>query len=189
MNKEGRIFVMSGPSGAGKGTLIDAMMKNVSHLHFSVSATTRSPRPGETDGLNYYFNGKNEFQSKIDSGEMLEYTMYNGNYYGTPLSSVLEVIKTGEDVFLDIEVVGAANVKRLRPDAITIFLMPPSEKELERRLRGRQTDTEEQILGRLARAKEEMLCAPQYDYIVVNDDLLRAVSEVTGIIGSERKKE
>lgn len=189
MNREGRIFVMSGPSGAGKGTLITELMKQVPRLRFSVSATTRSPRPGEVNGKSYYFIGREAFSEKIASGEMLEYTQYNGNYYGTPLSSVLEVIQTGNDVFLDIEVIGAENVKRLRPDCVTIFLMPPSEEELEKRLRGRQTDSEEAILGRLARAKEEMLYAPKYDYIVINGELFRAVEEVKGIIEKERKKE
>lgn len=180
--------MLSGPSGTGKDSVVELLMERESGLRFSVSATTRHPRPGEVDGVHYHFVSREEFSRMISAGEMLEYTTYSGNLYGTPLKSALDVIKTGTDVVLVIEVVGAANVKKLRPDSVTIFLKPPSMEELERRLRGRNTESEESICRRLEAAQEELKLEKNYDYSVCNDFLERAVGEVREIIEKERMR-
>lgn len=169
--KRGLIIVISGPSGVGKGTVIARLMSTCERLAFSVSATTRASRPGEIDGESYRFISREQFEALIRENKMLEYTVYNGNYYGTPASSVEDVVNSGKSVILDIEVEGAFNIKRLYPEAITIFLLPPSEEELLNRLRGRNTETEQQIKSRMARAREELALASKYDYAVVSGEI------------------
>ena len=181
-----RLFVISGPSGAGKGTIIGEVLKRCENLFFSVSATTRAPRPGEIDGVNYLFVSKQEFLDRIASGGMLEWTEYQGMYYGTPAAPIEERLREGFDVLLDIETEGMQNVKRLRPDAVTIFVYPPSFAVLEQRLRGRKTESEEKILGRLKKGRQESARAGDYDYIVINDDLDTVVQEVMTIIAAEK---
>jgi len=155
---------------------------------FSVSATTRSPRPGEEDGVHYHFISKEMFREWIGNGEFLEYAEYVGNYYGTPLTPIREHVERGCNVFLDIEVQGSEQVCRKMPEAVSIFIVPPSIEALAERLRGRQTEPEEKIAERLRRAEEEIALAPQYDYTVVNDDLDTAVAEVISIATGERLK-
>lgn len=183
-----RLFVISGPSGAGKGTIISEVMKRRDRLFFSVSATTRAPRPGEMDGREYLFVSTEEFRDRIASGGMLEWTEYQGMYYGTPTAPVEEHIRNGCDVLLDIEAEGMHNVKRLRPDAVTIFVYPPSFAVLEQRLRGRHTESEEKILGRLKKGRQESAHAGDYDYIVINDELEAAVQEVMTIMAAEKSE-
>jgi len=185
---KGMVIVISGPSGVGKGTLIERLLKEDNNCVFSISATTRKPRPGEEHGVNYYYIKKEEFEENIRNGKMLEYTLYNGNYYGTLLTATEAVTEQGKDLVLDIEVEGAGNVKRKIPEALTIFIMPPAEEELLRRLKKRGSETEEEIAARLATAKREMALAKNYDYIVVNDDCDRAVNELKEIIMAEREK-
>ena len=156
MNKQRYLLVVSGPSGAGKDTVVSRMMQKHPEIEISVSATTRAPRAGETDGENYYFLTNEQFEEKIDRGEMLEYVNYCGKYYGTPKSEVDARLDRGTTVVLVIEVVGAANIKKLYPESTLIFIMPPSMDELRARLRGRGTESEEAIAGRLKRAEEEL---------------------------------
>lgn len=167
--KKGLMIVISGPAGSGKGT-VNAHLLSSGDFAYSVSATTRAPRPGEVDGVNYHFISKEEFLRRIDSGDMLEYTQYCGNYYGTPRKEAESVLNQGKHLILEIEVEGAANVKRSYPDAILILLLPPSFSVQERRLRGRGTETEEKILERLAQTREELSRSHVYDYVVYNED-------------------
>ena len=180
--KTGRLFIISAPSGAGKSTVIRHMLSLCGDLFFSVSVTTRPPREGETDGIEYYFKSKESFEKMIERGEFFEYAEYAGNYYGTPKISVFEHMDAGEDVILEIEVVGHSQVKSQMPDACSIFIIPPSMEELERRLRSRGTDSDEKILQRLAVAKEEMAETDKYDFVIVNDDIERAAEEILAII-------
>lgn len=180
--KRGLIIVISGPSGVGKGTVIARLMSTCERLAFSVSATTRASRPGEIDGESYRFISREQFEALIRENKMLEYTVYNGNYYGTPASSVEDVVNTGKSVILDIEVEGAFNIKRLYPEAITIFLLPPSEEELLNRLRGRNTETEQQIKSRMARAREELALASKYDYAVVSGEIEKTAEDIKAIM-------
>ena len=168
MNK-GLLVVISGPAGSGKGTVIAKLLESDAFV-YSVSATTRAPRPGEIDGKNYYFISKEEFERRIEKGEMLEYTSYCQNYYGTPLKEALEVMESGRNLILEIEVEGAMNVKRLYPDAVLIMLLPPSFAVQEARLRGRGTESDEVINERLNRTREEVPLLPNYDYVVYNRD-------------------
>jgi len=187
MNKKGLMIVVSGPAGSGKGT-VNAHLLDSGDFVYSVSATTRAPRPGEIDGVNYHFVTKENFEERIAAGDMLEYTEYCGNYYGTPKSEALKVLESGKNLILEIEVEGAMNVKRAYPDAILIMLLPPSYETQESRLRGRGTETEEKIQLRLARAREEVAMLPKYDYIVYNEDAkdLEAAREIAAIVESER---
>lgn len=169
--RKGLLFIVSGPAGSGKGTVVNALVKNHPEIFLSVSATTRKPRPGEVHGVHYYYISKEEFEERISNGRMLEYTTYSGNYYGTPLKEIEEAMEKGKDIILEIEVDGGMQVKEKLPDsAVTVMLTPPNKEVLETRLRGRGTETEEVIKWRLERAKEEILLLPEYDYSVVNED-------------------
>ena len=179
---KGRLFVISGPSGVGKGTLLARVMENVPNLALSVSATTRAPRPGEMDGVNYYFMSREQFEKNVAEGCFLEYESYGANLYGTPSAGVEAQRGAGLDVILEIEVKGAMQVKTLAPDAILIYVKPPSLEELERRLRGRKTETEETIQTRLRIAAEEQKSIPKYDYCLVNDTLDEATAELVHIL-------
>lgn len=185
--EKGLLIVYSGPSGSGKGTVREKLMQK-GRFAFSVSATTRAPRAGEVDGVDYHYITREEFEKRIAAGDMLEYTVYNGNYYGTPLREALQVIEAGEDLLLEIEVEGAMNVKRLYPDAVLIMLLPPSFSEQEKRLRGRGTESEEVIRGRLERTREEMKYLPRYDYLVYNEDgaIEECADEIMAVIRCEK---
>ncbi len=166
---KGLFIVVSGPAGSGKGTVNSRLLESDEYA-FSVSATTRAPRPGEINGKNYHFITREDFEHRIANGEMLEYTCYCGNYYGTPLKEAIETLEAGKNLILEIEVEGAMNVKRLYPEAVLIMLLPPSFAVQEARLRGRGTETEAVILQRLARTREEIPLVNQYDYVVYNRD-------------------
>ena len=167
--KKGLLIVVSGPSGSGKGT-VNAKLLQSDNFAFSVSATTRAPRQGEVDGVNYYYITREEFERRIKDGEMLEYTTYCGNYYGTPLREAIEVLESGKNLILEIEVEGALNIKRRYPEAVLIMLLPPSFAVQEARLRGRCSEAEDVIQRRLARTREELTFLPSYDYVVYNYD-------------------
>lgn len=179
---EGKLFVISGPSGVGKGTALEIAMREKPNLSFSVSATTRAPRPGEVEGKSYTFITVEQFQSMITRGEFLEYDEHNKTYYGTPRAQLAEKRAKGP-VFLDIDPMGAKRVRQAVPDCILIFIMPPSMEELERRLRGRGDTSEEQIEIRLARAKWEMEQSDWYDYVIVNREPEQCAREILDIIG------
>ena len=179
--KKGKLIVISGASGVGKGTVLGIMMEKRKDLSFSVSATTRAPRPGEIDGVHYYFITREKFEAMIAAGEFLEYDAHAANYYGTPRAQAEEKQSHGP-VLLDIEPKGAKQVKEKAPDAVLIFIMPPSVQELERRLRGRGDTSEEQIQMRMERATWEMEQRVWYDHVVVNDDPERCAQEILKII-------
>lgn len=184
-------FVLSGPSGCGKGTIVKELLKKYPDTFaLSVSATTRAPRVGEEDGVHYYFITKEEFERRIDDQQILEYTSYCGNYYGTPKKELYERTVSGINVILEIEVEGAMNVRRLCPEAVLIYVLPPDAETLEARLRGRGTNTDEDIANRLATARKEIRCLPDYDYIVINenDGAEAAAEEIVNIIASEQHK-
>ena len=178
---KGKLVVISGASGVGKGTVLGIMMQKRKNLQFSVSATTRPPRPNELDGVHYYFVTKERFEEMIAAGDMLEYSAHNANYYGTPRAQAEEKMKSSS-VLLDIEPNGAGQVKKAAPDAVLVFIMPPSMEELERRLRGRGDTPEDQIAMRLERAVWEMEQRYWYDHVVVNDDAERCADEILKII-------
>jgi len=182
---QGKLVVVSAPSGTGKGTVISKLLKKRPEFTFSVSATTRNPRPGETDGLEYHFLTHQRFCDMISNNEFLEYAEYVGEYYGTPDKPIRDNLDSGKTIILDIEVQGAKQVMQKRPDAITIFIVPPNMEELENRLRGRGTDSEEKLAARLKRASQELKEQSHYDYIVVNDSVSRTVSEILSIIDRE----
>ena len=184
---KGKMFIISGASGVGKGTVLHLAMEQRSDLKFSVSATTRDPRPSEKDGRDYYFITKEKFQDMIEKGEFLEYDNHAANYYGTPRAQAEEKMENGH-VLLDIEPNGARLVKQAMPEAVTIFIMPPSMEELEKRLRGRGDTSEEQIAMRMERAVWEMEQRHWYDHVVVNDSAQRCAEEVLDIIAREAEK-
>ncbi|MBQ8569219.1 MAG: guanylate kinase [Oscillospiraceae bacterium] len=181
MNKKGMLFVVSGPSGCGKGTVLGEILKD-DRFYYSVSATTRSPREGERDGVNYHFLTREKFEELIGNGEMLEYAEYCGNYYGTPLTYIDKKLSEGKHVILEIEVQGAMNVRKLRDDAVLIFILPPSLKELRRRLEKRGTESAEVVEKRISAASEEIRTADKYDYIMINGELEKAVEDFRSII-------
>ena len=182
---KGNLFIVTGPSGAGKGTVLGRLLPSMEQLQYSVSATTRAPREGEEDGVNYYFLNRNDFLNMVDRGEFLEYAEYVGNFYGTPKKYVDEAMEQGKDVILDIEVQGATQVCAKRPETVRIFIAPPSWVELERRLTARGTDSQEVIQSRLLRAKVELQTASSYDYLVINDTVEQAVTELAAILCAE----
>lgn len=185
MIKHGRLIVYSGPSGVGKGTLIEPFITGVeSRFKMSVSATTRAPRPGEVDGVHYYFIDKPQFEQMIENNEMLEYACYNGNYYGTPRKYVVDMLRSGRDVVLEIEVQGARSIHQNFPDAVMVFVMPPSFEELIRRLENRGTETQASLQNRLNIAINEMTHARDYDFVIVNDDINRARSQLLEVVGA-----
>ena len=186
--EKGLMIVISGPAGSGKGT-VNAHLLATGDFVYSISATTRAPRPGEADGVNYYFVTREEFEKRIENGGMLEHTEYCGNYYGTPKKEALEVIDSGKNLILEIEVEGAMNIKRVFPEAVLIMLLPPSFQKQEERLRGRGTETEEKILERLNRTREEVVLLPNYDYIVYNEDGCdkEAAEAIKEIVRSEKR--
>ncbi len=186
MIEKGRLIVVSGPSGAGKSTVVFKAINGRDKMCFSTSVTSRKPRPGEVDGREYFFIDAARFEQMVQNDELLEHAVYVGNYYGTPRKFVEDKLSAGESVFLDIEVQGARQVKEKMPDAIMIFLIPPSLGELKKRLESRGTETEETIKGRLARAREEYAEADFYDYIVVNDDIDTAANELLSILTAEK---
>ena len=184
----GKLFVISGPSGVGKSTVVKEVMRRSEHLKFSISATTRPQRPGEIDGKNYFFMTRCEFEQMIAEEKLLEYTEYVGNYYGTPESQVDSALAQNSDILLDVEVNGALNVKRRRPDAVLIFMLAPSFSEIEKRLNGRGDTAPELIKKRLDQARWEYTMADQYDYLVVNDNVIKAVEEMLSIMTAEKCK-
>ena len=182
---KGLLLVISAPSGGGKGTILKELFAQNQNLRLSVSATTRGPRPGEEHGKQYYFLSREEFETLIREGKMLEHAEYVGNYYGTSLKIIQEKLELGVDVLLDIEVQGAAKVRAKCPDAVLIFIIPPSFEELSRRLHGRHTDGDDVIAGRLQKAREEYKQIPNYDYLVVNDKVPEAAAEIMAILLAE----
>lgn len=187
MNKKGMLFVISAPSGCGKGTVLAEILKD-KNFYYSVSATTRSPREGEIDGVNYHFLTKEEFDLAINNGEMLEYAEYCGNYYGTVEKYIDENLNEGKDVILEIEVNGALNVKKKRSDAVLVFMLPPSMKELKRRLEKRGTESADTINKRLNEGCKEIEYAGKYDYIMVNGSIEEAVYDLKSIINACKLK-
>lgn len=183
MSDKGLLIVISGPSGVGKGTVLKKFIDDPElKLAFSVSMTTRSIRPGEVDGVNYYYVTKEQFEEAIQNGELLEHTQFVGNYYGTPLKEVERLRNEGKNVVLEIEVDGCQQVVEKVPDALTIFIVPPSLEELEARIRGRATESEEVIEGRLSKARKELELTSHYQYVVCNDDIDKAASTIATII-------
>lgn len=186
--ERGMLIVLSGPSGSGKGTLVKSLLSRRDDTVLSVSMTTRSPRPGEEEGVHYFFRSREEAEEMIARGALLEYAEYNGHYYGTPEQPILHWLEQGKNVLLEIEVQGAEQVMDRRPDLISIFIAPPSMEELEGRLRGRGTETEEAVAGRLKAARQELSRAFRYDYVVLNDEVETAVNRVQAILDAERMR-
>lgn len=184
---KGVLFIVSAPSGCGKGTILAEVLKS-GNIYYSISATTRSPRPGEVNGVNYHFISKEEFEELIENNGVLEYASYCDNYYGTPRKPVEDMLNEGKHVILEIEVQGALKVMQKCPDAVSVFILPPSMKELERRLRKRGTEDNDVIKKRLSQAEDEIKYAENYDYIMVNCELEKAVNDLAAIIRAEELK-
>ncbi|MGI6117884.1 MAG: guanylate kinase [Bilifractor sp.] len=182
----GVLTIVSGFAGSGKGTIMKRLLSEYDGYALSVSATTRDPRPGEREGVEYFFKSREEFEEMIRKDAFLEYAQYVGHYYGTPMSYVDEKLSEGKNVILEIEVQGALKVKERRPDSLLVFLTPPGAQELERRLRGRGTETDEVIVRRMKRASEESELMSLYDYVLVNDDIDRTTGELHQIIQTAR---
>lgn len=186
--RKGLLILISGPSGTGKGTVCDLLRQNHPEISYSISATTRQPRPGEQDGVNYYFYSREKFQEMIDQGQLLEWAEVYGNFYGTPKQKVLDRLEAGEDILLEIDTQGALNVMNVMPEGLFIFLLPPSLEELAARLKGRGTETEESLHRRLGAAVDEIKLATKYRYVVVNDKVEDAQETIANIIEAEHHR-
>lgn len=186
--EKGILFILSGPSGVGKGTVRQRLFEQETHLKYSVSATTREKRAGEQEGIDYFYTTKEQFEAMIQNGELLEHAQYVENYYGTPRAYVEEQLEKGNDVFLEIEVQGALQVKENFPEGVFIFLFPPSLEELKNRIIGRGTESDELVRNRLKEAEKEISMMSEYDYVVVNDDVDQAVQKIKAVITSEHCK-
>lgn len=186
MFRKGLLMVISGPSGTGKGTVLKFIKIANENIRYSVSATTRRPREGEIDGVNYFFKSVEEFKSMIENDEMVEWVQYCDNYYGTPIKYVNECINKGFDVILEIEVEGALNIKDKYPDCVAVYILPPSFEELAKRIEGRGTEKPETIEKRLGQSKRELTYVHKYDYIVVNDKVEEAVRNINSILEAEK---
>ena len=188
LNRKGLLLVVSGPSGAGKGTICKALLNKNDQIKLSVSATTRKPRNGEVHGVNYFFIEKEEFTKMIENGEFLEYAQIYDNFYGTPKAAIIECLEKGQDVILEIEMPGARQIKEVYPEGVFIFVLPPSLEELKSRIVGRGTETQEEIEKRFSCAFEEINQIVNYDYFIVNEDIEKSVSDVEAIICAEKNK-
>lgn len=186
MKRKGLLIVLSGPSGAGKGTICKEYLKSRENVWLSVSATTRSPRDGEVHGKNYFFISKEEFESGIQKGDFFEYAQVYGNYYGTPKQKIVEKLDQGIDVILEIDIQGAMNVKKVYPEGVFVFILPPSMEELKRRIIGRGSETEESLATRFKSAYKELNFVSEYDYAVINDVVELAAERIEHIIEGER---
>ncbi|WP_294160532.1 guanylate kinase [uncultured Selenomonas sp.] len=186
--KKGLLIVVSGPSGTGKGTVCHELLTQTPELAYSISATTRAPREGEQDGVNYYFLTKEKFEQMIADGGFLEHANVYGNYYGTPLGKIEERRAARQDILLEIDIQGALNVMERCPDGVFIFLLPPSIEELERRLRGRGSETAESLARRMGNAKKEIAIGKRYKYVVVNDTVEKAVADIKAILVAEHSR-
>ena len=188
VKRKGLLLVVSGPSGAGKGTICKALLNKNDQIKLSVSATTRKPRNGEVDGVNYFFIEKDKFTTMIENGEFLEYAQIYDNFYGTPKAAIMECLEKGQDVILEIEMQGARQIKDVCPDGVFIFVLPPSLEELKNRIVGRGTETAEEIEKRFSCAFDEINRIVDYDYFIVNDNVEKSVKQVESIILSEKNK-
>lgn len=186
--KSGKLFIITGPSGVGKGTILERFFKENKNIIYSISQTTRKPRPGEVHGINYFFVTNEEFQNSIKNNELLEWAKYSDNYYGTRKDFVLNALKKGTDVILEIETHGASEVMTKFPDCVTIFFTPPNLDELEKRLRGRNTEDEEAIQKRLNQVKEELEKAETYKYIIENDEVENALNKLQAVYDWEKNE-
>lgn len=186
--EHGILIILSGPSGTGKGTICRELLHRHPKLHYSISATTRAPRAGEENGVNYFFLSREEFTDLIDSDNLLEYAEVYGNYYGTPRQQVMKLLAAGQDVVLEIDIQGAMQVKEKFPEGVFIYIVPPSLEELSERINKRGTDSPEAIKCRLSAATDELSLAHQYDYVIVNDEVGAAVNRVMAIIEAERHR-
>lgn len=188
MIDSGLLIVVSGPSGAGKGTICDALRKRFPKIHYSISMTTRDPRPGEVDGINYYFTNNSHFEELLEQDAFLEHAKVYDHYYGTPKEYVYNMLQEGNHIMLEIDIQGAMQVKEKYPQCVLIYIVPPSKAVLEARLRGRHTDSDEVIAGRLAKASAELEWIPKYDYLIINDELDTAVEEASAVLQAEEDK-
>ena len=188
MKDPGLLIVVSGPSGAGKGTICDSLRKRFPNINYSISMTTRSPRPGEQDGINYFFSDNAHFEELLAQDAFLEHAKVYDHYYGTPKDYVFRMLNEGKHVMLEIDIQGAMQVKQKYPQGVFIYIVPPSMDVLARRLRDRKTDTEEVIAGRLSKASDELQWIEQYDYLIVNDDLASSIDEAAAILTAEEMK-
>jgi guanylate kinase len=188
MNRKGLLVILSAPSGTGKGTLLDLLMKINENVRLSISATTRKPRSREMDGRDYFFKTVDEFRRMIENGELLEWVRYCDNYYGTPKKYIEDTLEKGYDIVLEIEVEGAMNIRRLYPGCISIFVLPPSLEELKKRIEGRGTENEDVIDKRINKARSEIGYIDRYEYVVVNKDIKSAVNGINSILTAEKAR-
>ncbi|NLD49991.1 MAG: guanylate kinase [Clostridiaceae bacterium] len=188
MSREGLLVVVSGPSGAGKGTVINLLKQKDDNVKLSVSATTRQPRIGEIEGVNYFFKTHDQFNDMIKGNQLVEWVKYCDNFYGTPKKYIQDTVEKGYDCILEIEVEGALNIKENYPDCVSIFILPPSFKELKRRIEGRGTEQSDVICKRLEKARKEIEFADRYDYVIVNDSVENAVVGISNILAAEKLK-